>query len=249
MGPGRIDCRVMPMNRILTMAAMVALAGGAGAQPEEQLLAELEFLPPDLSVESVTETPLEGVFAVQLAGGQMLYAAAGGRYLFAGDLYEVSDGDVVNLTEAGREERRRALVGSVRQGDMLIFAAHGERKTHVSVFTDVDCGYCRKLHQEMAEINALGIEVRYLAFPRAGPGSDSYRKIVSAWCAENPNQALTDLKLGRGIPERSCKNPVAGQYQLAAQLGLTGTPAIVTEEGRLLPGYMSADNLALALGL
>ena len=237
------------MKRILAMTAVAALAGGAGAQPEEQLLAELEFLPPELSVEAVTKTPLEGVFAVQLAGGQMLYAAAGGRYLFAGDLYEVSDGEVVNLTEAGREEKRRALLGSVRQEDMLIFAAHGKRKTHVSVFTDVDCGYCRKLHQEMPEINALGIEVRYLAFPRAGPGSDSYRKIVSAWCAENPNRALTDLKQGHSIPERSCKNPVADQYQLAARLGVTGTPAIVTEEGRLLPGYMPADNLAEALGL
>ena len=237
------------------MIAFAALAGWAQAEPTEPAEPaepqppQLQFLPPDLPVQSVTGTPLEGVFAVELTNGQVLYAAAEGRYLFAGDLYQVGDDDVVNLTEQRRSKKRLALLDGVAKEDMLIFAAHGRRKAQVSIFTDVDCGYCRQLHREMADINALGIEVRYLAFPRAGPGSDAYRKIVSAWCAENPNQALTDLKMGRNIPERSCENPVADQYQLAAQLGVTGTPAIITEEGLLLPGYMPADRLAQALGL
>lgn len=240
------------------MIAAAALAGWALAEPaelaepgkpDEPQFPELQFLPPDLPVQSVSGTPLEGVFALELANGQVLYAAAEGRYLFAGDLYQVGDEDVVNLTEQRRSKKRLALLDGVAEADMLIFAANGRRKAQVSIFTDVDCGYCRQMHQEMAEINALGIEVRYLAFPRAGPGSDAYRKIVSAWCAENPNQALTDLKMGRSIPERSCKNPVADQYQLAARLGVTGTPAIITEEGQLLPGYLPADRLAQALGL
>ena len=243
------------------MIAAAALAGWALAEPDELAepdkstepdepqLPELQFLPPDLPVQSVAGTPLEGVFALELANGQVLYAAAEGRYLFAGDLYQVGDEDVVNLTEQRRSKKRLALLDGVAEADMLIFAANGRRKAQVSIFTDVDCGYCRQMHREMAEINALGIEVRYLAFPRAGPGSDAYRKIVSAWCAENPNQALTDLKMGRSIPERSCKNPVADQYQLAARLGVTGTPAIITEEGQLLPGYLPADRLAQALGL
>lgn len=243
------------------MIAAAALAGwalaepdelaepGKPSEPDEPQFPELQFLPPDLPVQSVAGTPLEGVFALELANGQVLYAAAEGRYLFAGDLYQVGDEDVVNLTEQRRSKKRLALLDGVAEADMLIFAANGRRKAQVSIFTDVDCGYCRQMHQEMAEINALGIEVRYLAFPRAGPGSDAYRKIVSAWCAENPNQALTDLKMGRSIPERSCKNPVADQYQLAARLGVTGTPAIITEEGQLLPGYLPADRLAQALGL
>lgn len=243
------------------MIAAAALAGWALAEPDEMAepdkptepdepqFPELQFLPPDLPVQSVAGTPLEGVFALELANGQVLYAAAEGRYLFAGDLYQVGDEDVVNLTEQRRSKKRLALLDGVAEADMLIFAANGRRKAQVSIFTDVDCGYCRQMHREMAEINALGIEVRYLAFPRAGPGSDAYRKIVSAWCAENPNQALTDLKMGRSIPERSCKNPVADQYQLAARLGVTGTPAIITEEGQLLPGYLPADRLAQALGL
>lgn len=240
------------------MIAAAALAGWALAEPaelaepgkpDEPQFPELQFLPPDLPVQSVSGTPLEGVFALELANGQVLYAAAEGRYLFAGDLYQVGDEDVVNLTEQRRSKKRLALLDGVAEADMLIFAANGRRKAQVSIFTDVDCGYCRQMHQEMAEINALGIEVRYLAFPRAGPGSDAYRKIVSAWCAENPNQALTDLKMGRSIPERSCKNPVADQYQLAARLGVTGTPAIITEEGQLLPGYLPADRLAQVLGL
>lgn len=246
------------------MIVFAALAGWAQAEPTgpaepaelakptepaEPQLPQLQFLPPDLPVQSMAGTPLEGIFAVELTNGQVLYAAAEGRYLFAGDLYQVGDDDVVNLTEQRRSKKRLALLDGVAEQDMLIFAAHGRRKAQVSIFTDVDCGYCRQLHREMAEINALGIEVRYLAFPRAGLGSDAYRKIVSAWCAENPNQALTDLKMGRDIPERSCQNPVADQYQLAAQLGVTGTPAIITEEGLLLPGYMPADRLAQALGL
>ena len=122
-------------------------------------------------------------------------------------------------------------------------------KTHINVFTDVDCGYCRKLHQEIADINKLGIEVRYLAYPRQGLGTETHRRIASAWCADNPNEALTTLKQGGQIPNKQCDNPIAGQYELGQQVGVTGTPAIVTADGRLLPGYMPAPKLAEALGL
>ena len=116
---------------------------------------------------------------------------------------------------------------------MVIFPAVGETKGVVSVFTDVDCGYCRKLHQEVPKLNQMGIEVRYLAYPRAGVGSRSYQKIVSAWCAADPNKAMTQLKSGMEIPDVSCENPVAAQFDLGQQVGVTGTPAIVLEDGRL----------------
>ena len=132
----------------------------------------------------------------------------------------------------------------------LVFAATGKRKATISVFTDVDCDYCRKLHLEVPELNAMGVEVRYLAYPRAGVGSESYRKIVSAWCATDPNTALTALKAGKTITDNQCSdNPVADQYQLGQQMGISGTPAILLEDGRLLPGYMPAAQLAESIGI
>ena len=231
----------------MLLAAVSALV--AHAAPGDELVAKLKGLQPSLPIESVTETDYEGMLAIELEDGSVLYGTADGRFLFSGDMYAVRSEGFVNLTDAIRAERRRALLAGVRQEDMIVFAPTGERKAYVNVFTDVDCGYCRKLHLEMAEINALGVEVRYLAFPRAGKDSDSYRKIVSAWCASDPQRAITELKLGKAIPGRSCANPVAAQMDLGNQLGVTGTPALVTEDGHLIPGYIPANDLAEALGL
>ena len=132
---------------------------------------------------------------------------------------------------------------------MIVFAPK-QSKAHVYVFTDVDCYYCQKLHQEVPALEALGIEVRYLAYPRAGIGSDSYQKIASAWCADDPQDSLTILKAGGDIPSNVCEdNPIAQQFALGSDLGVKGTPALITEAGVLLPGYMPADKLARALGL
>ena len=158
-------------------------------------------------------------------------------------------GGLVNLAENRRAKKRKALLDELAPEDMVVFSPSGETRTYVHVFTDVDCGYCRKLHQEMADINALGIEVRYLAYPRAGIGTPSHDKLVSAWCADNPNQAMTALKNGLTIPPAMCDNPTASQYELGQQVGVTGTPAIITADGRVLPGYMPAARLAGALGL
>ena len=123
-------------------------------------------------------------------------------------------------------------------------------KATINVFTDIDCGFCRKLHKEVPSLNKLGIEVRYLAFPRAGVGSKSYQKAVTAWCADNPLTALTEYKNGVDKQIRECdKNPVAGQYQLGQTLGINGTPAIVLDDGTLVPGYRTADAIAKILGL
>lgn len=219
------------------------------AAPGDELIAKLKTLQPNLPVQSVQETPLNGVLAVELEDGGLLYATDDGRFLFTGDMYAVEAEGFVNLSEAVRSERRRALLASVSSEDLIVFAPEGERRAHINVFTDVDCGYCRKFHQEMADINALGIEVRYLAFPRAGVDSESYDKIVSAWCAKDPQRAITELKLGKSIPDRSCSNPVAAQLELGGQLGVRGTPALVTEDGRLIPGYIPASELAQTLGL
>ena len=237
------------MLRLAWILTGLGWALAASAELGEKLVASLEALNPDLEVLSVSESGIDGVLLVELAGGGLLYGTADGRHVIEGSLYRLGDEGIVNLTEQRRAVKRRQLLASLDAEDMVIFSPDGQPKASVAIFTDVDCSYCRKLHLEMDEINALGIEVRYLAFPRAGPGSRSFEKIVSAWCAKDAQQAITELKMGRSIPDRSCANPVMDQYALGQAMGVTGTPAIITEEGALLPGYVPAAELAVALGL
>jgi thiol:disulfide interchange protein DsbC len=227
-----------------------ALSVQAADYPDaaQTLMDKLKVAAPQLPVIEVYATPVAGIFAIDLEGGQTLYGTQDGKHLFSGDLYSVGDG-IYNLAEERRAVKRKKLLDGVPREEMVVFSPAGETKDYVSVFTDVDCGYCRKLHQEMADINALGIEVRYLAYPRAGIGTPTYGKIVSAWCAKSPAEAITALKAGLTIPSAECDNPVAKQYELGQQVGVTGTPAIVTSDGRLLPGYMPAKRLAEAVGL
>ncbi|MDZ7669147.1 MAG: DsbC family protein [Gammaproteobacteria bacterium] len=242
------------LARLLSITIFAGFAGTAmlagAAEPDaERLVSKLKSLRPDIPIEAVSSTPIPGIIALELAGGTVFYGTADGRYLFAGDLYELGDNDLINLAEAGRVDRRRELMSTVDEKDMLIFSPSGATRTTISVFTDVDCGYCQKLHQEVPALNDMGVEVRYLAYPRAGVGSRSYQKIVSAWCAENPNAALTKLKARESIPDATCPNPVAEQFELGREMGVNGTPAIVLEDGRMLPGYMPADDLVQAIGL
>ncbi|MGB1142028.1 MAG: DsbC family protein, partial [Halioglobus sp.] len=159
-------------------------------------------------------------------------------------------GQFVNLTEKRRDGERLALMAGVAKEDMIIFSPEGETRTHISVFTDITCGYCRKLHQEVPELNRRGIEVRYLAYPRAGLGTPGFAQLVTAWCAKDPREALTQLKNGEQVPAQSCAdNPVAAQFELGQAVGVRGTPALVTEDGTLVPGYQTADQLMVTLGL
>lgn len=242
----------LPAALVCLSMAVLGLSQPTSAQqaPEgsEKLMQALRAALPDVPIEDVYAADIPGFYAVDLPGGQTLYGSADGRFMFAGDLYALQGG-LVNLAENRRAKKRKALLDELAPEDMVVFSPSGETRTYVHVFTDVDCGYCRKLHQEMADINALGIEVRYLAYPRAGIGTPSHDKLVSAWCADNPNQAMTALKNGLTIPPAMCDNPTASQYELGQQVGVTGTPAIITADGRVLPGYMPAARLAGALGL
>ncbi|MEM7221292.1 MAG: thioredoxin fold domain-containing protein [Pseudomonadota bacterium] len=212
------------------------------------LVAKLKRARPDIPITGVSESPVAGVLTIELEGGQSVYGTADGKYLFAGDLYAIG-ADLTNLAEVKREAYRKDLLAGVSVEDTWVFKPTGATKAVINVFTDIDCGYCRKLHQEVPELNRMGVEVRYLAFPRAGVGSESYNTIVSAWCASDRSKALTDAKAGRQIKTSKCVNPVADQYELGGLVGVTGTPAIVTEAGKLLPGYMPANALGATLGL
>lgn len=206
---------------------------------------------PGLTLQSISTSAIEGLYTVQIANGPVLYSTSDGKYFVLGDLFEAAPDGFINLAERVREEGRAELMATVSADDMIIFAPKEQpSKATIMVFTDVDCFYCQKLHQEVPDLNRLGIEVRYLAYPRAGIGSDSYKKIASAWCADDRQAAMTKLKARQRIPDNVCPdNPVEAQFQLGQQVGVSGTPALVTTAGRLMPGYMPALQLAGALGI
>ena len=188
--------------------------------------------------------------------GDLVYMSADGEFFFTGNMYQNAVGrSLVNLTELDAEKSRLVAMQSSAAQQAWVFPALGEKKASITVFTDVDCFYCQKLHSEMPDINALGIEVRYLAYPRAGVGSSTYQVMVDAWCAENPNEFLTEAKLrshNKQVPLASpklCDNPVAAHYELGQQIGVNGTPAIVLDSGEIWPGYLPANELAKRLGL
>jgi thiol:disulfide interchange protein DsbC len=234
------------MKKIVMAAAMALLAFPAIAQESEvvqnlkQELAKVFRAQPD----KVESTPVDGLYEV-VYGSNVYYVSADGRYLLNGDLVDVKSR--TNLTEKKRSDARLEAMAEVDESDMIIYKASDKEKHTISVFTDIDCGYCRKLHEGMAEMNDLGITVRYLAYPRAGIGSPSYDKAVSVWCAEDSHKAMDEAKRGARLAKANCDAPVKAQMALGASIGVTGTPAIVLEDGTLMPGYLPPKKLAAAL--
>ena len=195
------------------------------------------------SVSSVSASGIDGYYRIKIAQGPTLYTDANVSYFFSGELFQLTDSGLVNLSQQSQAVERRALLADLDPGSMIIFPAEGEQKAQITVFTDVDCYYCQKLHQEVPALNAEGIAVRYMAFPRAGIGSSSYDKVVSAWCADDPQTAMTRLKARQSITDKRCENPVAEHYRLGQTLGVSGTPAILLDDGVIIPGYRPADDL------
>lgn len=198
---------------------------------------------PQVSIESVADAPLPG-FQEVIVSGQVLYVSDDGRYVLQGSLFDASERR--DLSQVGLSQLRRRLLSEVPEDQRIVFAPANPKYT-VSVFTDVECGYCRRLHEEIDEYNKRGIAIEYLAFPRMGPGSEDFRLMESVWCADDRRKALTDAKRGARVPARTCDNPVAAHYALGQRAGLTGTPMIVAEDGAQMPGYMPPDALLSAL--
>jgi len=233
----------------ILMFVLVSLLSSSAMSDEAQVKAVLMELMPRIDIGSIGASEIKGVYRVELNSGETLFVNSDASYFLTGEMYSAKAGQIVNLTEARRGKSRAAKVAAIKPDEKIVFPAKGETKARIAVFTDIDCGYCRKLHKEVPKMNELGIEVSYLAYPRAGVGSESYEKFVSAWCSADQKKAMTDAKSGKSIPAQKCDNPVAQQFELGQALGVTGTPAIVLEDGTLVPGYMPADQLAKGLGL
>jgi thiol:disulfide interchange protein DsbC len=199
---------------------------------------------PGAKPEDVHPTPVAGLYEISL-GGSTGYITADGKFMLTGDLYEIDS--KTNVTEARRSVQRAKELAKVADTDTIVFAPTGQTKHTVTVFTDVDCGYCRKLHSEMAEYNKLGIRIRYAAYPRQGPGSEAWGKMESVWCSKDRKDALTHAKLGEEPKSAKCATPVAKQFELGERMGVNGTPAIMTSDGDYITGYLPPAKLLAKL--
>jgi len=211
---------------------------------------KLSAVRPDLNFKVLSESPIPGIYEVQVEDGPLVFVTSDGSHFIDGNLYQIMPTQFVDLKEVRLIEMRQQIFSQLSTDEMIVFKPADKTKAIINVFTDIDCGYCRKLHKEVPMLNAMGVEVRYLAYPRAGLESESYLKIATAWCAEDPNQALTDFKNGKDSNISICDdNPVADHFKLGGSIGVNGTPATVLMDGTLLPGYRTAADFAQVLGL
>ena len=262
------------MNRFAALAAAVALAfttacsaqpgaasGKAKAAPpaaaraaatkptpavaagDAQIRASLKRAVPDAVIDSIKPSPIPGYKEVAI-GGKIVYISTDGRYLMQGSLIELASRD--NLTEVSEGALRRGILDAVPRERRIVFSP-AKPKYRITVFTDIDCGYCRKMHAQIADYMKAGISVEYLFYPRAGIGSESFTKAVSVWCAPDRRQALTDAKLDKPVAKRSCSNPITTDYALGNRIGVDGTPAIFAADGTQLGGYLPADEMVARL--
>lgn len=230
------------LMKILLTLLLICTAGLVHADDSavRQNLAE-KF---DVAITDVRLSPLAGIYELR-AGTNIVYVSADGKYLLQGDLIDV-DGQR-NLTEAERRQARLDLLAGVGSDQMISFPAPNEEHV-ITVFTDIDCTYCRKLHSEMAELNTRGISVHYLFYPRAGVGSSSWKKAQEVWCARDQRQAITLAKQGLPVNSQNCSSdPVLEDYKLGQLMGVSGTPTIITDTGQLIGGYLPVARMAQVL--
>ncbi len=202
---------------------------------------------PSVNIESIAKSRMPGIYEV-MSSGQLLYVSEDGKYLMTGKLFSITNG-ITDLTAESMERfellkapSRRDKINAINKKDMIVFKAADE-KYRVTVFTDVDCSYCRKLHKEMKNYNKLGITVQYMGFPRAGFGSPSHKKLQTVWCADDPLDAMNKAKIDRTFGNNSCEDPLEKHLQLVREFGLNGTPAIILKSGRLIPGFVEPSKL------
>lgn len=218
---------------VLSVAALAADKSDAAAR------AAIQSLVPGATIDSIADAAVPGFFEVVL-GGQIVYISKDGRYLIQGSIYDIPA--KADLTEKARAGIRLAALKDVGDDKRIVFSPKDPKHT-ISVFTDIDCGYCRRLHQQVADYNRLGIAVEYLFFPRAGLGSESFDKAVNVWCADDRKAALTAAKAGEAVEAKTCDNPIEEEFALGQKIGISGTPAIIAEDGSQLGGYVPPEQL------
>lgn len=228
---------------LIPAAAMLALAASAAnnappAKPDAraEIARRLE-----VAIEDVKPSPIAGLYEIR-SGAEVGYVSTDGRFYVDGDVFDMNSRQ--NMTEPRRQEGRLELLARIDDADAIVFAPKGKVKQTLTVFTDVDCRYCRHMHQEIAEFNRLGFRVRYVMYPAGGPGSEAWKKAEAVWCSTDRRDALTRAKRGEAVKAPKCETPIAAHHALGQQLGIRGTPGIITSQGEYLAGYMPAANMA-----
>ena len=229
----------------MVVLTTLPIVGASADEATGKLRAAIEAHEPGAQVVAPERSPVSGMYLTSIDGVSG-YVSADGRYFIVGDMLDLASR--TNVTEQGRKETRRALLGKVAPDEAILFWPPKTKYT-IIVFTDADCPYCRKLHEELSELQARGIAVRYLEFPRSGPDTKSWRTMAAVWCASDRRDALTRATRGEVVNAAgSCGDAIiAKHYALGQQLGIPGTPMIVLSDGASLGGYMSPDNLLAAL--
>lgn len=230
-----------PAGAAASSKAAPAVGGAPGEQRVRSALLQLD---PNFKPDYIGAAPFPG-FREVVVGGQVLYVSDDGRYLFQAQPFDIQEKQFAS--SEGLLSYRRKLLESAPRADRIVFAPANPKYT-ISVFTDIECGYCRKLHSEIGELNKQGIAVEYLAYPRMGLGSQDYKDMVAVWCAADKKQALTEAKSSGKVPgATNCKNPVTMQYNLGQRLGVNGTPAIFAPDGTQIGGYLPPAKMREAL--
>jgi len=223
---------------------LLTVSAAAQAQDDYSAVEEtIRTLAPGAKSVAISETPIEGILMVQVSG-DIVYMTSDGKFMIQGRVVNTETRE--DLTETAKSEGRKELLAGIDTSRQITFTPE-DPAYELTVFTDIDCGYCRKLHAQVEEYNANGIAIHYMAFPRAGIGSKSYEKAVSVWCAADQQDAMTQAKAGADPDPAQCENPIAEQYQLGQALGVTGTPALLTADGTLIPGYVPPEDLRVRL--
>jgi len=235
---------LLTLTAALSVTAFAAQAA-TPAQEIERVRAELtKMIPPAESAE-IIQTPADNVYRMEFQGN-FAYVYVSGDHVLIGELLNTKE--QVNLGDVAQAERVAKVIDEVSTDKMIVFGPQ-DAKRHITVFTDIDCGYCRKLHNEVTDLTDAGVQVRYLAFPRAGVGSESHKKYVSVWCNGDQQSALTTAKSGGAVPAATCENPITETYNLGQQVGVRGTPTIIFDNGTLTPGYLPSAELIRRLGI
>ena len=212
---------------------------GVAFADDTDMKSKLEAIMPGVVIDSVQPLANTGLYEAVIKG-EIIYFSADARYVFQGDVIALETRE--NITENKRVSLRQRTLASLNEADMIVYEPKKVEYT-LTVFTDIDCGYCRKLHQQMAAYNDLGIRIRYMAFPRAGIDSESFDKATDVWCAKDRQQAMTDAKNGKDVDSESCNAPIQAQYEIGRNLGVNGTPALFLESGEMIPGYVAPKRL------
>lgn len=238
------------MSRMLVLlAVLVPFSLAVAADADADLAAVKQKLTerlPNVSLDKLKRSSaMPGWYELE-HGMQLLYISGDGKRLFLGDLVDLETR--TNVTESWREQTAIRLINAVGEQNMIVMGPADAKRT-ITVFTDVDCPYCARLHQEVPELTKSGVKVRYLLFPRAGIGSETYKKSVAVWCAADRVKAVGIAKAGGKVEMKTCANPVESHYQLGRQLEVSGTPTIYLDDGKMLGGYLPSSRLLVILNI